>query len=148
MKELYHGSRYKNNILKPGFSYSNKEVSWDDTESNKNLYVTEDKKSAVLMGIAGLLERKDTLKEFSISDKNITVEFYPNESRPTIDKSDKIYIYTIKPLPNQNWVKVNNKNNMDFSEFKTTEHVQYDKVETINVIDWLVKNGYTLNYAN
>jgi len=147
MNVLYHGSRYKNNILKPGFNYSNKEINWDSTESNKNLYVTENKESAILMGIAGLLEKNNTLKEFSISDKIITIEFYPNESKVSIDKNDEIYLYTIKPLPNQKWIKVNNKNNKDFSEFKTTDHIQYDRIEPIIILDWLKKNGYSLNYC-
>lgn len=148
MKKLYHGSKYKNDLLKPGFSYTNKEVHWDDTESNKSLYATEDKDSAIIMAIAGLLERENSVKKFTITNKVIGVEFYPNEPRPVITKTDVIYIYTIKPLPNQDWVKVNNKNNVGFSEFKTNQDIQYDKVVAVNVMDWLKANGYAINYLN
>lgn len=148
MKTLYHGSFYNNPVLKPGFIYSGIELSWDDTESNKFLYTTENKDSAILMAIGAFLSKKETLKKFSIKNKTITVQFYAGEPEVIIEPGDLVYLYEILPLPNQHWVKVGNKNNKDFSEFKTDQEIRYDSVSSINILDWIKSNGYKLNYLS
>jgi hypothetical protein len=96
------------------------------------------------MAIAGLLEQHQSLKSFSTSGKELIATFYPNEKIPSLDNSE-IYLYHINPLPNEGWERVGNKQNVSFSEFKTESTIKYSKLEKINVLKWLDKNGYVLS---
>lgn len=144
-KFLYHGSLYKQAELMPGFKRSGKLVQWDGIENNTYLYTTTDKNEAIGLGLGSTIEKKFNSRRFSTYDNNIVVYF--TGSTPTIEDIHglEIYVYTLTPTPQDNWVKNNNPfNNID-TEWVTQATIKsITKCERVDIKKWLNNKNLAL----
>ena len=141
IKLLYHGSNYFHTELKPGFMHSGTEVFWDETESNRYLYATTVKDSAIELGFASAVEKNFLLERFQ-SDNGKIILTLSDKRLPVITdlKRLQVFVYEIYFSHNAGWQKVNNKiNNMD-TEYKTDRVVAESmiaKIERVDLGAWL-----------
>lgn len=138
---LYHGSSFKQDILKPGFAHTGLKVEWDRTESNEFLYADEDTEEAISMAFASTIEQKYKLSHYQTKGNRITITLAKGEKK--VDKNElsklKGYIYYIANISNDGWVKVNNQYNHSTTEWKTKKHIDQNLLglSEINFGDWL-----------
>lgn len=134
---LYHGSAYKQSELMPGFARSGNLVEWDGTESNKWLYVADDKTEAIMLGISSAIEKKYKLDRYHYDEgrKRLTIEV----SEPDFDKRNifdlVVWVYTIKADRKDGWqANWNAQNNMS-GEFKSQRTIDKNilKVEAVDI---------------
>ena len=138
---LYHGSGYLHNELKPGFKHSGKIIRWDVTESNKWLYASTELEVVKQLGFSSAVAQRWNLKEFHSDKKSLSFIFPPGVevSLEEIYELD-VYIYTIIPSTEDNWIKNTNEHNHLDSEWKTTNTVKNIKsIEKLDIKNWLKK---------
>lgn len=144
MLHLYHGSGYRHRILVPGFERSGVERRWDEHESNRFLYATTDRDTAVILGIAAVIEKTYPLNEFTVDERSIT--FRLEDSRVVDIRKLQVFLYEINGSP-RDWVKNNNPHNRIDTEYKTAKRITPASVVTVNVPEWLHGNGYLLKQS-
>lgn len=132
---IYHGSAFNHEELKPGFKRSGKLVSWDETESNKYLYATTDRDAAVILGFASSLDKHYLLDRFITNDNKIIIQL-GNKPLPFLEDLLKIdvYLYQITFDEKDGWIHNHNEYNNLTTEYKTkntikSNIVQVDKVD-------------------
>lgn len=134
---LYHGSLYHQTELKPGFKHTGKVVSWDKTESNMFLYVTSDKDTAIELGFASAIEKMFNVTHFRSVGNVISVE----TDQPITLKAlaaVTVYLYTIRGLDKDGWLKNDNKNNGLTTEYKTDRTITViNSCVKVDLVDWL-----------
>lgn len=121
--QLFHGSGFEQDELKPGFAHTGKVVSWDGYENNTYLYATTDRDSALTLGLSSALEKKYDLTHTHIDNKSKTISLTFKGHKPQMSdiEKTKVYLYTL-PMSSV-WVKNNNPfNNID-TEYKTKETI-------------------------
>jgi hypothetical protein len=130
---LYHGSGYRHTELKPGFHHTGVEVNWDEVESNHYLYASTVREDAIDQGFASQMEQKFAIRRYRSTGRSgqgkIQIELDP--AFPVTDEEIekiKVYVYRIKKLPQDGWVKNNNPHNNLSTEWKT-DHVIKDAIE-------------------
>lgn len=134
---LYHGSRYKQPELMPGFNRSGKVVKWDETESNAFLYATSVKDTAIELGFASSVEKLLDVTKFRTEGKELIIE---TDTTVTFEKLCEIpvYLYKIRFEPKDGWKKNNNQNNGITTEFKTTQTIHaIEYCELVDIREWL-----------
>lgn len=144
--QLFHGSMYEQNELMPGFKRSGKEVEWDGVESNRYLYATTDRETAISQGFASSLEKLFPMERFRTEGDDIHV--YIKGAPPSNEQLKKItvYLYTLKDLPHDLWRKNNNKVNGLDTEWVTQNTICDGIVsrEPISMATWL--NGRSITF--
>lgn len=134
---LYHGSAYWTNELKPGFEHTGIEVQWDETESNRFLYATTERETAIELGLASAIEKAYTLNSYQTRGNAIMINC---DQKITVkDLYDlEVWIYTIQPGPKENWSLNKNPHNGLSTEFKTDHTVRSIRaVDRIDIKKWL-----------
>lgn len=133
IKKLYHGSHYWTTLLRPGIHYTEKEVFWDETESNRFLYASPDKDECIVLGWASAIEKHYEMDEFHHENKSIRILL--KEETPPLKKllDLAVFLYEITVKPEDKWINVNNKVNSIDNEYKTPNEIEYDKVEKIDI---------------
>lgn len=133
---LYHASGYQTLDLRPGYEHTGVEVKWDNGESNRYLYATTDRESAVDLGIASALEKKFKLDRFQTHGNQIAIT-----TPDAITMSDleglNVFIYEIEPKSAHGWVKNNNTSNGMATEWKTGSTVHFRSCQKIDMASWL-----------
>lgn len=135
---LYHGSRFKQKELMPGFKRTGVEVKWDKTESNHFLYATSVKATAASLGFASAIEKMFELDEYHTDGNKITIVCKKDLTEHDLQRVI-VYLYTINNLPEDEWVKNDNEHNKLDTEYKTTKTIT-DGIETVEQLDtkeWL-----------
>jgi hypothetical protein len=140
-KLLYHGSTYKQDELMPGFMHTGELIQWDKTESNKYLYATSERETAIALGFASAVDKKYRMDRFS-SDNN-TFSFIIDEnklpSKSELEKLD-VYLYEIEFDKGSGWIKNHNQHNGLTTEYKTNEVIKPELINRcikINLSGWL-----------
>lgn len=140
-KRLYHAAGALFTELKPGYMVTKKLVKWDYGETNRFLYAVEDKNDVIVLGFASAIEKLWLIDRFQWRDTKLIVHISEGEDPPTLEKlaAMDLYVYTIKPGPEQLWVKNNNKHNGLDNEWKTKSKIpkSYFTVEKIDVKKWM-----------
>lgn len=136
-KLLYHGSLYQQTELKPGFRHTGKVVSWDKTESNMFLYVTSDKDTAIELGFASAIEKMFNVTHFRSVGNTLSIE---TDQPITLQSLAEVtvYLYAIRGLDKDGWLKNDNKNNGITTEYKTDRTIMaIDSCVIVDIADWL-----------
>lgn len=141
---LYHGSRFKQTELMPGFLRSGVLVEWDKTESNHFLYATSVRNTAVELGFASSLEKMFDIERFHVHEGTILIQ-----TQEEIDINSLgtvlVYLYTINCFETDGWVKNFNEHNGLDTEYKTKQTVRnINKCEKIDVRNWLSNYDVTI----
>lgn len=144
---LYHGSRYKQSQLMPGFKRSGIETRWDKYESNHWLYVSSSKDEAVLLGIASAAEKQLETNRFKYDLSKRTINFTADTNVDVKELYNlEVYVYTLAGKESDNWLKnINPVNNID-TEYKTESTITDSiiKVEKVDVREclrgWTIRN--------
>jgi hypothetical protein len=140
MNLLYHGSGFKQEELMPGFKRSGKLVRWDETESNEFLYTTTDKTEAISQAFASMLEKHYDSVHYKTDKNRIDIKM-KWDYRPGRDELARleIFLYTIEPIKEDGWIKVNNAVNGLETEYKTRNTIKESIVsrEEVDLIEWL-----------
>lgn len=143
MKYLYHGSKFKQDSLKPGIHYTGNITRWDETESNEYLYATPDREEAIRQGIASTIEKMFDIDRFELNKKHMLLKYSPDAKKlPSLDAimGLTIYLYTIHYRKEDGWMVVNNKvNGLGDREYKTAHSLSHQIFtrEEIHAKDWL-----------
>ena len=142
--KLFHGSAYNDRVLKPGFEHTGIEVHWDETESNRFLYATTDKESAIGLGWASSIEKSFELDRFQIEGDTLTIQLSPKHQSVTLREllECPVFLYTFKPKAEEHWELVGNKVNNFHVEYKTKTTIKITTtVVRVNLRAWLrIKN--------
>lgn len=141
-KLLYHGSLYEQTELKPGFRHTGKVVSWDKTESNMFLYATSIKDTAIELGFASAIEKLFDVEHFRSQGSVISIE---SDKPLTLEALSKVtvYLYTIRCLDKDGWLKNDNKHNGLTTEYKTDRTIMaIDSLIKVDITEWL--KNYTV----
>lgn len=137
---LFHSSAFAVTELKPGFLITGEEVRWDETESNKFLYATEDKDFASQMGFATAIDKHTMMNEFHSKDDLIEIVL-DKESQPMsrgLLKTINYYLYTIRFRLGDKWIKNENPINNAPNEWKTDRPINAIlRVERISCMDYI-----------
>ena len=141
LRKLYHGSGYIQKELKPGYMHTGEEVFWDETESNRYLYATTERGSAIELGFASAVEKAYPLKRFQSEGNKYIFTFEERPSPTLMDlKNLTLYIYDIRYAESSGWQKVNNKFNQMDTEYKTDQVIGSSlllNTEKVDIGDWL-----------
>lgn len=133
---LYHGSAFKQTLLKPGIKHTGVRVVWDNnTESNEWLYASSSKRDAVILGFFSLIEKQFDGTEFNFEGKKIAITAKQFDCSGLV-----VYLYKLEYT--SDWVKVNNKYNHSTTEYKTQDYVVPLSVTEIDIGEYLKRNGY------
>jgi len=119
--ELYHGSRFITNLLKPGFEHTGKLIKWDQTEDNTWLYASTSQAEAYLNALASALEANHGANRVSFDSEEIRIYSSGKITEEEV-RGIQVYVYTLLLTPD--WRKVNNKHNGSDTEYKTRSHVK------------------------
>ena len=141
---LYHGSRFEQAELKPGFQHSNELVHWDHTESNKFLYACTVESLAVELGFASSIEKQFKIDRFHVTDKKILIQ---TDEKITVKDLERVpmFLYIIRFHADDGWVKNDNKHNGINTEYKTKETIyDIDRCKAIKAKDWLSHYDVTI----
>lgn len=140
---LYHGSRFKQNELQPGFNHTKKIVTWDKTESNAFLYATSVRNTAIELGFASSLEKIFNITYFRVQDGEIIIECDVPFTLKDL-AIVPVFLYKIDCKDADGWVKNNNEHNGLTTEYKTQKTVRSILLtEKIDVCQWL--SSYKVN---
>jgi hypothetical protein len=107
---LYHGSRFKQPELMPGFLRSGKLVRWDNTESNKFLYATTEKSLAIELGFASSIEKQFKIDRFEVEHGKMHIQTADYMTIKDLEKVP-VFIYTIEYEREDGWMKNRNDHN-------------------------------------
>lgn len=145
--ELYHGSGYKQEELKPGYQHSKKLTVWDQYESNAYLYASSDRDSAMLLGFSSAIEKKYKLNKTKIDESKKTIFLEFEKHAPSLEDlfNTEVYLYSI-PYDSKLWQKNSNPfNNID-TEYKTTATItKINDRQQLNLHDVLSDYQIQLN---
>jgi hypothetical protein len=134
---LFHGSRFKQNELQPGFNHTRKIVQWDKTESNVFLYATSVRETAIELGFASSLEKIFEIDLFRVQGKEILIECNAELSMRDL-ATVPVYLYQLKCKEEDGWVKNDNETNGITTEYKTQRRItEIDLCEKVNIAEWL-----------
>lgn len=134
---LYHGSRFKQNELQPGYNHSRKLVKWDQTENNTFLYATSVKDTAIELGFASSLEKLFDVTYFKVEGKEILIEC-TSELKLKDLAIVPVYLYKIDCKDSDGWKKNNNEHNGIATEYKTHNCVRSILLcEKVDIALWL-----------
>lgn len=137
---LFHGSRYKQNELQPGYNHSRKIVKWDGVENNTFLYATSVHKTAIELGFASSLEKLFDITFFRVQNKEIIIECATALKLKDLSQVP-VYIYRIKCNAEDHWEKNDNKSNGLTTEYKTHSTIKdILSCDRLDVAEWL--KGY------
>lgn len=142
---LFHGSKFKQEELKPGFKHTGEEVNWDKYESNHWLYATSAKDEAILLGIASAAEKEMETNRFRYDLSKRSIRFNTDKPIPITSLNKlEVYVYTIRGNVSDKWIKNINPHNDIKTEWKTEATVSDNivSVEKINVESYL--RGWTV----
>lgn len=145
---LYHGSAYLHTELKPGFLHSGIEVQWDVNESNRFLYATTDKNTAIELGFASSIEKAFNLHAFQSKDNDIKIVLDEVKSLPRLEDLFHlpVYLYTLRPRSLDHWVPNHNAHNGLTTEWKTQATIRtFLSREQVDVKAWCVEQRKTLH---
>lgn len=117
---LFHGSPWKTDDLKPGFLRTGKLKEYDQTESNRYLYATDQIDEAVFQGFCSLLERHYDIASFHSEGKLIEIRM-DSFVLPTIAAVSwlELWCYHIVTLEEDGWERVNSEQNPGYPEYRT-----------------------------
>lgn len=134
---LYHGSRFKQTELKPGFLHTGVLVEWDETESNKFLYATSVYNTAMELGFASSIEKAFDVDHFHV-DKGIISIQTPDDLKIEQLYNLPVFIYTLQCLDGDCWMKNANEHNGLDTEYKTNRTIRaIEKCEALDIRKWL-----------
>lgn len=133
---LLHASLYQNPFLMPGINYTNKKITWDDTESNEWLYAGVNERDVLLQGYSAYLEKKYNAVSVKMRPSKVIITL---ESPVEIIIPPTIYLYIIHPGKDDGWRPVGNKINKDFDEYKTNKKIKYTTVSSVVLNDALFR---------
>lgn len=149
---LYHGSGFKHSELKPGIQHSGVKVEWDKTESNEYLYADTNKENAISMAFASAIEKKYELDRYQTKKDSIKIKLANGSKVPTKETlaNLKVYLYTIALKEDDQWVKVDNKVNDCYTEYKTKAVIKSHilNVQEIDLEKWLSDKKLTISSEN
>lgn len=145
--KLFHGSAFNDRILKPGFEHTGVEVRWDETESNRFLYATTDKDAAIGLGWASSIEKSFELDRFKFEGDTLVIELSPKHQGVSLRDllACSVFLYTLKPKPEDQWVLVDNAVNNFKSEYKTQATIKVNPPTRIDLRGWLRNKNVVLN---
>lgn len=126
--QLYHGSAYRHDILRPGIHHTGVLQRWDDTESNEWLYASTDRQEAILNGLCSALSQEFRVDRFSWDDNAFVITSADKITERDVRQARPL-LYTLPP--GASWKKVNNEVNGSDTEWKTKECVPVDPPEEI-----------------
>ena len=136
-KLLYHGSLFQQTELMPGYKRTGKITSWDKTESNQFLYATSVKDTAIELGFASAIEKMFDVEHFRCHGGEIHI---------TTDKpvgladlcNVTVYLYTIRNLDKDSWLKNDNQHNGLTTEYKTDRTIMaIDSCVEVDIAQWI-----------
>lgn len=134
---LYHGSRFEQPELMPGFLRSGELVKWDETESNEYLYTTTDKNTAYELGFASSLEKEFDIDRFHVHKGVIIIQTQERITDKMLEQLP-VFIYTIPFLREDCWHKNSNDHNGLDTEYKTKNTIDnIHSCEQLDVKKWL-----------
>lgn len=135
---LYHGSRFHQKELKPGFMHTGVVTRWDDGESNIFLYATTEKETAIGLGLSAAIEYTFKLERFKIEGDQIWINSKHQGVNLESIQQLSVYLYTIMPQVRDQWVTNDNHKNNINSEYKTNQILKGNlAVEKIDLRAWL-----------
>lgn len=142
---LYHGSAFLTAELKPGFQHTGVLVRWDETETNKFLYATTERETAIALGFASAVEKKYGLDRFQHDPGQLIVNCPRQPHGYTVTEEQlcqvEVWLYTLYPNSRDHWVLNKNPHNRLKTEYKTEATIrQIHRVDQIDVRSWL--RGY------
>lgn len=146
---IYHGSGFESKQLKPTFHHTGELVVWDVVESNKYLYATSKRESAIDMAVASTLERNFQMYCFKVNDRKVEIFIELGKKLPTLRDIEEfdIWLYTI-PLDGK-WIKNNNPHNGMDTEYKTPEIISgFTIIEKVNMTGWLKNRKVIIQHDN
>lgn len=146
---LYHGSAFAATVLKPGFEHTGVEVKWDEVETNRFLYTTEDKDFAKEMGFATSLDKKYMMKGFHSHDDEITILLDQKSNPMTLAglRNTWYYLYTIRYRYDDGWVKNDNPVNNAENEWKTAKTItSIIRAEHLSCYDFIKNKKLTVEH--
>ena len=144
---LYHGSRYQQNELMPGFKRSGRLVRWDETESNEFLYTTSDRAAAIELGFASSIEKEFDIDRFHVDENKIQIQTDKPLSLYRL-KQVPLFLYTISFEDRDGWIKNRNTNNGLCTEYKTKNTIHaIVSCERIAVPAWLEQYKLELKHS-
>jgi hypothetical protein len=138
---FYHASAYaEKEALKPGFEYTGELIEWDQTESNKFLYATNDQEFAVDMGFSSALEKMLQVDKIETNTDFIKVYLSKNQKVPSQSVLEAITIYLYRISGHVPMEPVENSFNNAVGEYKYAGRIeigsQAELIETIGWKDW------------
>jgi hypothetical protein len=137
---LYHGSRFKQNELQPGYNHSRQLVKWDQTENNTFLYATSVRDTAIELGFASSLEKLFDVTYFKVEGKEILIEC-ASELKLKDLAIVPVYLYKIECKDADGWKKNDNEHNGITTEYKTHNCIRAILLcERVDITQWL--KGY------
>lgn len=142
---LYHGSRYEQTELMPGFKRSGFFVQWDRIENNHFLYATTEKDVAIGLGLSAAFEGVYGLDRYQFDGREIII----HTDNTIVDVKGVlelvVYLYTIPHRDGDGWQKNFNPHNNITTEYKTTRTIKPNlPVEKVNIKKWLADKKVTL----
>lgn len=138
--KLYHGTGFNDLVLKPGYEHTGKEIKWDETESNRYLYATTDKESAIGLGWASSIEKSFELDRFKIEGDILVIELSSKHRQVGLKEllECPVFLHEFKPKSTDHWELVGNAVNNFQSEYKTNETIRMTKAPTrIDIRKWV-----------
>lgn len=159
---LFHGSRFRQAEIMPGFARTGELIQWDKTESNEWLYATTNRDEAIRQGFYSLVSQLLDVKRCYTAGNQLILELYPQHDP---DKeallahiqvygmnqwlnSLKVYLYEIEDRREDGWIKNNNEHNNLLTEWKTQATIRDNfKVEEIHIGAWFKTKHTTIELA-
>lgn len=141
---LYHGSRFKQDELKPGFLHTGVLVEWDKTESNKFLYATSVLSTAWELGFASSIEKEFDIDRFHVHKGKIAIQTPESIKIEDLEKIE-VYLYTIHYRDEDGWTKNFNEHNNIDTEYKTKQTIRsIESCTKLDVRKWLCNYDVTI----
>lgn len=137
---LYHGSAFRQTELKPGFKHTGELVQWDNTEDNTWLYASDDKDSAVMLGISSAIEKKFQLNRYQCDNKTKKMIIHVAEPLSIKDIHNlHVVVYSIKADVADGWMANHNPANGITGEYKTQRTITSNilRCEDVRIVDAL-----------
>ena len=141
---LFHGSRFRQTELMPGFQRSGEMVRWDQTESNLWLYATSNQDEAVRQGLFAIFANAFDVKRCTSAAGQLVIELYPQLATFGMEawlRQQSLFLYQLHAEDGGVWVKNDNAHNKLVTEWKTQATVKPESVDVIDIEAWLAKRN-------
>ena len=152
---LFHGSRFRQTELMPGFQRSGEMVRWDQTESNLWLYATTNQDEAVRQGLFAIFANAFDVKRCSSAPGQLVIELYPHQEAEKTAlyaqlaafgmaawlRQQALFLYQLHAEEGGVWEKNDNAHNQLDNEWKTQATVKPVSVDVIDIEAWLAKRN-------